>query len=341
MLTIDGSEGEGGGQILRSALALSLVTGTPFRIENIRAGREKPGLLRQHLACVRAAEQIGGGRVAGAELGSRELEFHPGAVRPGDYRFAVGSAGSACLVVQTVLPPLLTASAASTIVVEGGTHNPAAPPWDFLARVFFPLLARCGARVETTLERHGFFPAGGGRFTVSIEPASKLAGFTLLERGAILKRSARALVAEVPRAVGERELRVVSEKVTGFEDRGEVVEVRNSAGPGNALLVELACEHTNELFAGFGERGVRAEEVADRVVRELRAYLAAGVPVGSHLADQLLLPLALAGDGAFHTLRLSEHARTNLGIVERFLPVRIAARPGGGSSEIVEISRAG
>src|SRR5262245_17125561 len=174
MIIIDGSSGEGGGQILRTALALSLVTGTPFRIQKIRAGRPKPGLLRQHLTAVQAAVEVGSASASGAELGSQELSFWPGKVRAGAYRFAIGPAGSACLVVQTVLPPLLLAGGPSSLVVEGGTHNPFAPPWDFLARAFFPLLQRMGARVSTTLERHGFFPAGGGRLRVEIEPGPAL-----------------------------------------------------------------------------------------------------------------------------------------------------------------------
>jgi RNA 3'-terminal phosphate cyclase (ATP) len=322
MLTLDGSAGEGGGQILRSALALSLLTGTPFRIEKIRAGRAKPGLLRQHLTAVQAAARIGSAQVEGAELGSRALTLRPGAVAPGEYHFAIGSAGSACLVVQTVLPPLLLAKGPSVLVVEGGTHNPAAPSWAYLACVFFPLLERMGARIRTTLERHGFYPAGGGRLRVEIEPVSALAPLELLKRGEIVDRSARALVAHLPRNIGERELRVVNEKLSGFSQRSEVAHLTDTAGPGNALLIELVSEHVTEIFAGYGERGVRAEEVAERVVQEVRAYLAADVPVGPHLADQLILPLALAGGGAFRTLPLTPHTETNLDVVQRFLPIR-------------------
>ena len=166
MLLIDGSQGEGGGQILRTALGLSLVTGTAFRIEKIRAGRAKPGLLRQHLTAVNAATVIGDALVDGAELGSPALVFRPRSVRPGAYRFAVGTAGSASLVLQTVLPPLLTAGASSILTLEGGTHNPWAPPFDFLARAFLPLLERMGAPVRAAIQRYGFYPAGGGQFTV-------------------------------------------------------------------------------------------------------------------------------------------------------------------------------
>jgi RNA 3'-terminal phosphate cyclase (ATP) len=338
MLTIDGAQGEGGGQILRSALALSLLTGTPFRIERIRAGRKKPGLLRQHLAAVRAAVEIGQADAGDPQLGGESLEFRPGRVKPGEYRFAVATAGSACLVVQTVLPPLLLADGPSRLVVEGGTHNPAAPPWDYLARVFFPLLERMGPRVRTTLERHGFYPAGGGRLCVEIEPAERLRGFELVERGAILTRRARAILAGLPRTIGERELELVRRKLSDFEGCCDVEQVE-SAGPGNALLIELACEHVTEIFAGFGERGLRAHVVAERAVEEARDYLMRDCAVGPRLADQLVLPFALAGEGEFRTGPLTPHTDTNLEVVQSFLPARAEVRPVERGGVAVRFSR--
>src|SRR5262245_2007058 len=160
-ITIDGSAGEGGGQILRTALALSLVTARPFRIERIRAGRPKPGLLRQHLTAVQAAAKVGAARISGAEVGSLELTFEPTGLRGGAYDFAVGTAGSATLVLQTLLPALLRAREPSQLTIEGGTHNPYAPPFDFLARTFLPVLRRMGAAIEARLEAPGFYPAGG------------------------------------------------------------------------------------------------------------------------------------------------------------------------------------
>ena len=183
MIVIDGSAGEGGGQILRSSLALSLVTGKPFRIENIRAGRTKPGLLRQHLTALAAATQIGKAKVEGAVLGSKIVSFTPRGVTPGDYHFAVGTAGSATLVLQTVLPALMLASGPSTLVLEGGTHNPSAPPFDFISKAFLPILNRMGPCIKVELERYGFYPAGGGRFRVSINPAAQLSPIDLLTCG--------------------------------------------------------------------------------------------------------------------------------------------------------------
>jgi RNA 3'-terminal phosphate cyclase (ATP) len=230
LLTIDGSQGEGGGQILRSALALSLVTGRPFRIFHLRAGRARPGLLRQHLCAVRAAAEIGGAVVTGADLGSSELVFEPHTVRSGSYTFAVGSAGSATLVFQTVLPALMLAEETSTLELEGGTHNPAAPPYDFIARAFLPLLGQMGPRVSVTLERPGFYPAGGGRFVATIEPTLKLTPIDLEERGALLSRSASATVAALPRRIAERELARLAERLDWPRPAFHVTESPNRRG---------------------------------------------------------------------------------------------------------------
>ena len=319
MLTIDGAQGEGGGQILRSSLALSLITGQPFRIERIRAGRKRPGLLRQHLTAARAAAEVSGGRLEGDRLGASTLSFTPAAVRAGEHRFAIGSAGSASLVLQTVLPALLRADGPSRLRLEGGTHNPFAPPFEFLERSFLPLLGRMGVRVSARLERPGFYPAGGGVFEVEIEPAP-LARLELLERGALRGRRARALVARLPRTIAERELARVRARL-GWEEACLLVEERADAGPGTVLTLEVEHAEVCEVVTGFGERGVPAERVADGAISALERYLTAGVPVGEHLADQLLLPLAVGGGGVFRTLAPSPHARTNLEVIRRFLPL--------------------
>ncbi|MCP5520422.1 MAG: RNA 3'-terminal phosphate cyclase [Verrucomicrobiales bacterium] len=325
---IDGSVGEGGGQILRTALALSLVTGEAFRIRNIRAGRRKPGLLRQHLTAVQAARAVGDGAVDGAELGSLELVFHPGRVAPGDYRFAVGTAGSATLVLQTVLPALLTAAGPSTLKLEGGTHNPFAPPFDFLDRTFLPLINRMGPTVSATLERHGFYPAGGGRFTVTIDPVPSLRPLELMDRGEIRQRRARAMVAALSPGIAERELAALQSQL-GWGEECLAVETLNPAwGPGNVLMAELVSDALTEVFTGFGERGVAAESVAETLATGVKTYLAADVPVGTHLADQLMLPMALAGGGGFRALPLSRHSLTNLEVVRDWLGCPIHVEKG-------------
>lgn len=201
MIRIDGSSGEGGGQILRSSLSLSLATGKPFCIEKIRARREKSGLLRQHLTAVLAAAEIGGAEVEGANLGSQAIRFIPGTVKPGNHRFVIGTAGSGTLVLQTILPALVTASGPSCITIEGGTHNLQAPPFDFLEKCFLPIINQLGAKVVVKLERYGFYPAGGGCFSVTIQPCARLSPIRLVDRGEITQRKSVAVVANLPRTI--------------------------------------------------------------------------------------------------------------------------------------------
>jgi RNA 3'-terminal phosphate cyclase (ATP) len=341
LLRIDGSHGEGGGQVLRSSLALSLVTGRPLVIENIRARRKKPGLMWQHLTAVGAAAEVGRAEMTGAALGSQRLTFRPGQVTPGEYALRVGTAGSATLVLQTVLPALLLAAGESHLTLEGGTHNPLAPPWDFLAKSYLPLIGRMGPAVETHLIRPGFYPAGGGRFTVDIRPAGQLGRLELLRRGEIAARRVRAIVANLPRHIAERECATIARK-SGWEDAHFTIEeAHESPGPGNVVLLELESEHVTEVFAGFGQVGVRAETVALRALGEARAYLAADVPVGPHLADQLLLPLGIGAHvgsgGAFRTMRLSLHAKTHLDVMRRFLEINVEVEEHGPEDFVVRV----
>jgi len=322
MITIDGSQGEGGGQVLRTSLALALVTGKPFRIERIRAKRPKPGLRRQHLTAVLAAAEVGQAEVEGAELESRELVFVPGQVRAGKYHFDVGTAGSTTLVLQTVLPALMIAGGPSQLHLEGGTHNIYAPPVDFLEKTFLPILARMGPHVQLTLERAGFYPAGGGSVRVNVQPAARLRPIELVERGRILRRAACGVVSRLPMHIAEREVDVVRRRMSW---PAESVSTRavESSGPGNVVTLDIQSEHVTEVVTGFGQRGVPAEKVAAGAVREARRYLKAGVPVGEHLADQLLVPMALAGGGAFRTLDPSSHTTTNIETLGHFLDVSI------------------
>lgn len=323
MIVIDGSFGEGGGQILRSALALSLLTGKPFRIERIRAGRKKPGLQRQHLTAVRAAAEVSRAQVQGDSVGSSALVFQPGQVRPGDYLFAIGTAGSTTLVLQTVLPALMLADGPSQLVLEGGTHNIHAPPLDFIQKAFVPLLNRIGLSVQTQLDRYGFYPVGGGRVTVAIQTPSTLRRLDLLERGPIVRRSVYALVSRLPLHIAKREVNTVLEQL-GWPEECASVEQVQAHGPGNVVMIEVESQYVTEVFVGFGQRGVPAETVARTAADEAARYLASDVPVGEHLADQLLLPLALAQGGVFRTLTPSNHARTNLETLKHFLDVETA-----------------
>lgn len=317
-LLIDGSQGEGGGQVLRTSLALSLVTRTPFRIENIRVKRKTPGLLRQHLTAVHAAMAVGDAAVEGATLGSTALTFEPRALRAGDYAFAIGSAGSTMLVLQTILLPLVLADAPSTIELEGGTHNPAAPTFDFMELAFLPLLRRMGADVRLELVRPGFYPAGGGKIRATIAPTKRLGRLDVDDRGAIVARRVRAVVANLPYAIAQREVQAAGEELGWSEECLEAHTVTGSVGPGNAISIIVASENITEVFSAFGKRGVRAEAVAHDAAQQARRYLASNAAVGEHLADQLLLPLALGDGGSFTTTALSSHATTNLAVIQRF-----------------------
>ncbi len=320
--TIDGSQGEGGGQILRTTLALSVLTGEPIRLENIRARRKRPGLLRQHLTAVRAAAAVGGATLDGAELGAATLTFEPHGIYPGHHHFDVGTAGSATLVLQTILPPLAVADGPSEVVIGGGTHNSMAPPFDFLARSFAPQLREMGVGLELELTRHGFYPAGGGQLVARITPAAggQLRPLELTERGPELSRQATAVLSKLPRHIARRELDRVRE-VMGWPEAALATETVASPGPGNVLMLEVAFAATTILVTGFGRRGVPAERVAELALNELRATLDAEVPVCEHLADQLLLPFALAGGGRLRTVQPSLHSRTNADVIRDLIGV--------------------
>lgn len=337
MLTIAGSYHEGGGQISRTALTLSLATRTPFRIERIRAGRRRPGLLSQHLAAVKAATQVGNAEVRGAEINSSELTFSPQDIVAGAYKFAIGSAGSTTLVLQSVLPVLMLAGKASSLTLEGGTHNIAAPPYDFIEKVYLPVLRRIGANVQCELMRAGFYPAGSGMMQVAVEPHADLTALDLTERGEVRHKSARALVANLPRTIAEREAAVIAKKLSLSPDCIEAETVA-SPGPGNVVMLEIAAKIMTEIVTGFGELGVRAEAVAARACEEARRYLAPNAAVGEHLADQLPVPLALAKGGVFTTVLLSAHTRTNIDTIKRFLAKEIRVIPSTATALTVEIS---
>lgn len=323
MITIDGSIGEGGGQILRTSLALSLITGKPFRIEKIRAGRRNPGLLRQHLTSVQAAAEIGQANAAGAAIGSLQLTFTPGKITPGEYHFAIGTAGSTTLVLQTVLPALMTVEGTSQLTLEGGTHNPFAPPFEFLEKAFLPLLKRMGAQVEARLVNYGFYPAGGGKLDVTIHGTRQLGQMELPTRGEIKRREAKVVLCHLPRNIAERELNIVQKKLSWPKKWQQVETPTNAIAPGNFVSLEIECEQVTEIFTGFGERNVAAEAVADQAALAARRYLASEAAIGEYLADQLLLPMALAGRGSFTTLPPSRHTITNIEIIKKFLDIPI------------------
>lgn len=320
-IVIDGSFGEGGGQIIRTSLSASLMTGTPVELIHIRAKRSRPGLLAQHLTAVRAAAEIGNAGVDGDQLGSDRLTFRPGPVRPGKYRFDVGTAGSASLVLQTVLVPLAEAGGESEVTISGGTHNVGAPPYEFLELAFLPVLRRMGVDVDLQLVRPGFHPAGGGQIRATIREA-QWRPLTLTGRGEIRSVQARAIVSRLPVSIAHRELAVLKQRLGWPADALTAQEV-DAYGPGNAVVAIVESEHITEVFTGFGRRGLPAEKVAESVADEVDDYLRAGVPVGVHLADQLLLPIVRAPGSRFLTHSPSQHFETNLEVLRSFYATRI------------------
>lgn len=326
MIVLDGSQGEGGGQILRSALSLSMATGKPFRIHRIRSGRRKPGLMRQHLTCVRAAARVCSAQVEGAGLGSPALTFRPGPMVPGRYECFVGGAGSSTLVFQTLMPALITAGKPFELILEGGTHNPAAPCLDFLDRVYLAALKRMGVETSLTVARRGFFPVGGGKWIVSVAPPQALKPLHIPGRGRMLGQSVRMLWNRIPPQDPERARAHLSAHLGWNVSDIETEEAVDSPGPANVILAELRYAHITEIVTAFNPFGASPEAVCDGLMADVRRYREHGAPVGRHLADQLLLPMALGAGGVFRTGPLSSHSRTNIETIGRFLARPIEVR---------------
>ena len=329
MIELDGRTGEGGGQILRTSLALSAITGQAIRITHIRGRRGKPGLLRQHLTAARAAAEVCGAEVNGATLKSGELTFIPSEVRGGSYTFDIGSAGSANLVLQTILPILMTVDEPSTLCISGGTHNPSSPNSDFLKQVFASALSRFGPRLEITIKRHGFYPAGGGTLIAHLTPRSlRPAHFVARERLGALKLEGR--YAQTTRHKLEQLAELLSAHLSESPLSFDCREVE-SLGPGWVMMAQVDASPQSQLFTAFEQRGVSLSEVAQGLAQEIQAFVNSDASVDEHLADQLLLPMALAGGGSFVTTDLSLHTTTNMEVISRFLSVNfeVTQRSGG------------
>ncbi len=345
-LQIDGSTGEGGGQMVRSSLALSMLTGRAVSIDNIRAGRKQPGLKQQHLTAVQAAARVCNACLSTVKIGSRALTFEPQAVQPGEYHFNIGSAGSTTLVLQTILPPLLTASGPSRIVVEGGTHNQWAPPFDFLQQAYLPLINRMGPQVTATLVRHGFYPAGGGQIIVDIEPVPALRGLHLQQRGQVHDQRIEVLYSNLHGSIARREAETLVRSLDWKSSTAHIREIKGF-GPGNVVFARLEAEHVTEVFTACGRLGVKAEHVAKEVATQVQEYLATDVPVGPHLADQLLLPLGISAwqrtaadhqaGSTFRTMPLTLHSTTHIEILRRFLGIEITVQEESATACLVRL----
>lgn len=314
--------GEGGGQILRSALALSAITGKAFTIEKIRANRQKPGLMRQHLTGVEAVTQICNAKVNGASLNSLLLEFVPSNILGGKFMFNIGTAGSTNLIFQTVLYPLLYADKPSTVVISGGTHNDMAPPFDFIQKSFLPVLKSLGANIELELLQAGFYPAGGGSIKMTVEPAVRWKTISLLERGRLIKEKIVGIICRLPEAIIEREVKEIQKLSKKIFSAVEIMEYKSQSA-GNLIMIQQENEFITNVFTGFGSIKLSAERVAEIAYNEYKAFNNTAAPVGEHLADQLLLPLALAGKGEMIIAERSMHFDTNVEVIKLFLDVKI------------------
>jgi RNA 3'-terminal phosphate cyclase (ATP) len=321
-IVIDGSTGEGGGQILRTSLTLSCITGRSLHIENIRASRRNPGLAKQHLICVRAACQICNGQAQGATKGSRALHFQPSPIRNGDFHFDIGSAGSAPLVIQTILPALFLADKPSTVTVKGGTHNPMAPPFDFLDETFLPAIATAGFQGDCKLIKHGFYPAGGGKITFNIQPWQESKGkiIDLCTPNTEPYIYGRIYTAKLPEHVAQRQRKLLLQSKLNIHNI-EHIDVKESDGPGNCAMIRLCNGKGTTVFTAFGERGKPSEQVISEVVGLAQDFLVSEAAIDRFLADQLLIYMALAKAGSFTTNELSSHLKTNMEVIKKFLPV--------------------
>jgi len=323
MIQIDASQGEGGGQILRTALALSIITQQAVQLKHIRAKRSKPGLMRQHLTCVKAAQAISNAKVIGDSLGSTELVFTPQAVRAGDYAFAIGTAGSCALVLQTILWPLLLADAASTITIEGGTHVPMAPSFEFLEFCFLPVIQKMQVEAGLQLHKHGFYPGGGGKLSATINPWKTKLPLDLQERGERISQHGLCIIANLDQSIATNQLNEVQRYLNWDENDLIHQGLRNSHGVGNALVLTVQSTYHTEIVTSYGDKSRSSGLVAKQACDEMKNYLGSSAAVGEHIADQLLIPLALAG-GVFTTNVISEHFTTNCDIIRAFLDIDFA-----------------
>lgn len=298
-ITIDGSMGEGGGQVLRTSLSLAAITGHELELVKIRAGREKPGLKRQHLTCVKAVAEICGAKVSDVDVGSSSLTFEPGVIKGGDFRFDIGTAGSVTLVAQTVIPVLLKAEKPSTVTITGGTHVPFSPVWDFFVETYLPELRRMGARVEAELDSCGFYPAAGGVVKLRIWPydeANKPDRYELVDLGAYKGGVVKGVVSHLARSIAEAEFGIVGAKLHDLDLRCDIQEI-DAFGPGNYCCVKLDYERATVVFSSIGTYNKSRKAVANEVAHQVREFVKSGKACEKHLADQLLVPLNILVGG--------------------------------------------
>ena len=324
MIEIDGSFGEGGGQVLRTALSLSCLLNKPFRIFNIRKGRKKPGLMPQHLMGIRSLKLISDAKVKGDSIGSTELLFEPGEVKAGDYFFDIGTAGSTSLLLQATLPPLIFTKNKSSLSLKGGTHVPLSPPFHYISEVFIPILNMLGIDVKAKIETYGFYPKGGGKVTVEIKPVDVIKGRKFLERGEIKGVHGLSGVGNLPLSIAERQRDAVLKTLVS---QGVTAEVETfsvpTPGQGTFIFLKAVSDNCIAGFSSLGERGKKAELVGEEAAKKFLDYYSTSACLDHHLADQIVLYLSIAqGESSFTTSEISGHLLTNLWVIEKFLGTR-------------------
>jgi RNA 3'-phosphate cyclase len=341
MIEMDGSFGEGGGQILRTSLALSLLTGQAFHLFNIRAGRAKPGLQPQHLMSVRAAATIGKAHIHGASQHSRDLIFEPGTVIGSRYHFSIGTAGATGLVLHTIYLPLaIRATDPSQLTIEGGTHVPMSPCYHFLETTWRSYMELLGVRINLQMRRPGFYPRGGGLIEVGIQPGLRLQPLQLLKRDPPRRISGFSAVCGLPIEIARRQARRATDRLRQTDIPVELREENWPDGPGTVLALILDTKPVPTMFFALGARGKRAERVADEAAEQVLKYLTASpAAVDPHSADQIVLPLALAeGPSEFTVSEVTSHLRTNVAVIRRFIERDITCKGAEGHPGSVKIA---
>jgi RNA 3'-terminal phosphate cyclase (ATP) len=342
-LQIDGNYGEGGGQILRTTLSLSCILRRPVEIINIRKGRKISGLQPQHLTSVSACKKITAAEVEGDQLQSVSLRFSPQEIRGGEFTFDVSekkrSAGSTSLILQTLFLPLSRCRAGSTVRILGGTHVPWSPPFNYLKEVFAPTVKKLGCGIELEISKWGWYPRGGGEVSCRIQPTTKFSSLDLTERGRLLKLSGLSAVSNLPISIAERQrsqaMKVL--RVKGFSPEVELLDAP-SIGQGSFLFLKAEFENSVAGFGALGERGKRAEKVAQEACDDFLQFMQSDAAVEPHLADQLIPYLALAeGRSTFTVSKITKHLLTNIWVVKQFLPIEISVegREGAGGKVMV------
>jgi RNA 3'-terminal phosphate cyclase (ATP) len=362
VIEIDGDYREGGGQILRTSLSLSCLFQKPFRIFNIRKGRKNPGLMPQHLTCVRAAQLLSNAEVKGDKHGSTEILFSPGEIKNGDYVFDIGTAGSTSLVLQTLIPAIVFSPVSSpsgkkgkgegngdgesfsqgktSLTLKGGTHVPFSPSYHYLAEVFVPVLNILGISMRLSIDSYGYYPKGGGRVRAEIFPAKKIKPLRVLERGDVVRLRGYSAVGNLPLSIAERQKNALVERL--YSQRYPLdAELLNVPTPGQGTFVFLKSESEHAIagFTALGERGKKAEVVGEEAAREFLVYYSTGAALDLHMADQTVLYLSMCEEeSVFTTSRITEHLMTNLWVMQQFHEYRYAVEEDVGKAGVVRVN---